>query len=126
MSLDRHSEAIANRVYGNRKQGFVLSITTIISIVATLIPLLVQCFQKKSSEVKPYVESKWDPAKGYDETLIRRTMVQAKRAAKEHGSEKVSKEELREIAIQTLDEARLNDNQTVGATLDTVPDILAD
>lgn len=125
MTIQKHSEAIANRVYGNRKQGFVLSILTIISIVSTVIPLLVQCFQKKTSEVKPYVEGKWDPKNGYDETLVRRTMVQVRQAAKEKGSTNVSKEELREIAIQTLDEARLNDNHTVGAVLDTVPDVLA-
>ncbi len=127
--IDVHAQAISDRVYGNRKQGFVLSILTILSIVTTLIPMLVQCFQKKSAaEVKEAVTKGWDASKadnenrGYDDLLVRRTMVQARRACRDKGEKHVSREELREIAIQTLDEARLSDDNKVGAVLVNVPD----
>lgn len=127
--IDVHAQAISDRVYGNRKQGFVLSILTIVSIISSLIPMLVQCFQKKSAaEVKEAVTKGWNASKandenrGYDDLLVRRTMVQARRACRDKGENHVSRDELRELAIQTLDEARLSDDHKVGAVLAVVPD----
>lgn len=127
--IDTHAEAIAKRVYGKRKQGFVLSITAIISIVAAVIPMLVQCFQKKTSaEIKDTVTKSWDESKadnengGYDDLLVRRTMVQVRRSCNEKGEKHVSRDELRSVAVQTLDEARLSNDHQVGAVMAGVPD----
>lgn len=108
--LKAAATVIAEKVHGGGLSGF--PIVLVIEIVMMLIKQLMACMQpdpaNQEAHVKDYVTRRWMEGEGYDESLMRRTMHQARRAGRRSKKKvKLDDDQQRELAIAALDEARL-------------------
>lgn len=104
---------IANSVSEPRVAG--LAFGSIFSIVLELLPRLIACFNPSDgSEVKDYITKRWkqqdasNQYRGYKRDLVRSVTRQALNAARKN-QQRITFEQAQEIALATLDNARLGD-----------------
>lgn len=96
---------------------------TLIPIIVELLPMIIKCFQPDNAEqAKAYLNKRYSAEDsgnkygGYKKQLVVDVARRAKRAAKRKG-ESLSFEQAIVVAIDTLNEARESDSQTVGTCI---------
>lgn len=109
-----------SRVVGdaNAKPGFT---EILIPIVIEVLPLLIEkfksCIRENPAPSTPqeFVSHRYDAQTGeYDRRLLKHTMEQVRNKAKAQGK-KLSKDEVKDVAIATLDQTRGLDDKKMGA-----------
>lgn len=91
-----------------------------ITIISALLPLLVSCFKQTEPQATPkeYLEDHFDETTGtFDQSLINRCRPQTRRAARRDGQRRLSREQLDQITVATLEHARTADDDTVAAIM---------
>ena len=112
------AEEIAHSLQGEDGElvGFdPFTIMAIISIISTLLPMIIECFEPDDGDqVVQYIGNRYDASKsdneyrGYDRRLVRATTRRAKQAARKEG-EPITWGQATEIAYATLDNLRTSD-----------------
>lgn len=117
-AIQVEAEAIARKVGVGKRVGFV---EILIPILTSLLPLLIEKFKGCTSSnpvpssPQKFVQHRYDDETGeYDRKLLKLTMEDVKEKSRDKG-QKLTKNEIREIAIATLDHTRLAENNVVGA-----------
>lgn len=111
----------ANRIGSDLRAGLGFDPATLITI---LLPMLVSCFkQTTSSQETPreYLADHYDEdTASFDQSLINRCRPQTRRAARQDGQRRLSRDQLDQITIATLERARTADDDTVSAVMSEV------
>lgn len=116
-AIEVQAKEIANKVGAGRSMGFV---AILIPIVIALLPKLIEMFKSctsnnpVASSPQKFVQHRYDDVTEiYDRKLLKLTIEEVRDAAKEEGK-KLSKVEAKDIAIATLDQTRLAEDNVVG------------
>lgn len=118
--IQAQAEEIANNasnIVGGNKVGFT---QILIPIIAAVLPTLIDLFKNctKSNPVastpQKFVQHRYDDSTEiYDSKLLRLTRDEVRKEAKKQG-QKLTKDQAEIVAIKTLDQARLAENNVVG------------
>lgn len=82
-------------------------------IATDLLPRLFSCLKPVTpDDVPAMVAAKWDPDQGYRPKFLARAATEAMQSAKRQG-QRITSEQAREIAVKTLDDARLGGTEDV-------------
>lgn len=114
MQLAGHAQQIADKV---EIAGF--DPLTILTIISTLLPILMNCFQKAnpSASAKDYLTSRYDfETHTFDQNLINQTRPRTRQSAHKNGQRGLSKHDLDKITNQTFQHAiNQDDGEYAGA-----------
>lgn len=107
--LERFANKVARRAENNEVLKSI-EVLVIVSIIQTLIPYIIECFQPDDEEqAQQYIANRYNAADsdnkygGFERSLVRAAARQAKRAAREQGSN-LSFKEAQALAILALNE----------------------
>lgn len=107
--------ARAEKIGSGLTSKIMLDPITIITIIVTLLPYLIECFDPSDGEeAMEYVKTRYDENKrndaykGYDKRLLKGVTRQARRAARKEKC-RLTWDQAAEIAAATLDDIRLGD-----------------
>ena len=113
------SRLSANIASGRKagESGIMVDPVTIITIIATLLPYIIKCFDPADGEeAKEYVRNRFVEANrndkyfGYDKRLVKGATRQARVAGRKN-SVSLTWDQATDIAVATLDDIRLGDAQ---------------
>lgn len=90
-----------------------------ISLITILLPLVIGCFKKSSTETpKAFLKDHYDASTDtFDSSIINRVRPQTKRAARQDGKRHLSRQQLDAITVATLKRAMEEDESNVASCM---------